>query len=108
MARDRSYFITAVYNKCKEEGSEVDTSVISKIIDKYNESKVESFKAGESVKELGIGTIIPGWRRVSDAFAKVPYTSKMKINMDKNLKDDLNHRLASSPSYRASVGAQEL
>ena len=108
LVRDKDYYVEVITGKFKDEGVTVSPAMISNVLDKYLESKIESLEAGDSVEEKGIGTINPSWRRVSDAFTDRGYTSKIKVTIDKELKSKLNDRLASSPEFRKAVGASEL
>lgn len=97
-----------VSEKMKSSGIEISKAVLDLAIKSYNEVKIEQLLSGNTIIEDGIGKTVPSWRRVSDAFATVPYTSKLAVKVDANLKKKMNNLIETSPTYRAAIGAQEL
>lgn len=100
--------IKTVCEKLKASGIPMQEAVLSLAIQAYTDTKKNELLLGNSVEEPGIGVVNPSWRRVSDAFATTPYTSKLKISIDSSLKSEMNGKLQSSPEYREAVGAGEL
>lgn len=108
LVRSKDYFVELISSQCKNEGLPVSSSMISSVLDKYIECKIESLKQGDSISEEGIGVIIPSWRRLSNSFTDAGFTSKIKTQVDSKLKSKLNEELRTNPDYRKAVGATEL
>ena len=101
--------ISMTYDKLVNSGINLSQSMVELVIKAYSEVKFEKLTAGLPCEEPRIGTILPGWRRISKAFApRDPFTPKLTIQMEPELKDYLQVQLRNSPEFREAVGAQEL
>lgn len=105
---DINTLVDLVSNKMKSSGVEISRIVLELAIKSYNEVKAEQMLEGNTIVEDGLGRITPSWRRLSNQFATVPYTSKLAVKIDPKLKKQMNYLIETNPEYRAAIGAQEL
>lgn len=90
-------------------GDTVSSATIELVIRTYQNLKRGELLKGNSVREDGIGTLRPSWRKVSSAFnPKVPFTAKMVTDLDTQLKQDMIVKLCQDADFRRNVGAEEL
>lgn len=108
ICRGPYYLGTKVADELKKSGVDITESVIMLVLDTYLNVKRETLLKGESVEESGLGIFTPSWRGVSNSFTSKPYASKVKLELDRSLKRELNEKLYNDASYRAKVGAKDL
>lgn len=108
ICRGPYYLGTKVADELKKSGVDITESVIMLVLDTYLNVKRDTLLKGESVEESGLGIFTPSWRGVSNSFTSKPYTSKVKLELDRSLKRELNEKLYNDESYRAKVGAKDL
>ena len=108
MRLNRNQLTEKVINSLDKSGFNVNPNVTDLVIKHLAKVQLEEITKGNSIELEGVGTVNPSWRRISEAFTSVPYTSKLTVNINQSLKHKLNSNLASDPKYRIAVGASEL